>query len=208
MNPDSTLAVTNTCPKDGVHLCPGRPRSCGRGSRSHRSSRLAGPGHRVGATGRWSVAVGSRPRSGARPHCARSTAVGTRWARGPATRRTTASTRPRRSIATCARRADRDRRPNRNSARPARARRPARRARRRTRIRRPPSVISLAVDPPRTARREGSRDHLAPHKAVRSCSISACNACSPTWMHNSKNPSRTAFRQLSKGKGSWRSTWG
>ena len=22
MNPDSTLAVTNTCPKDGVHLCP------------------------------------------------------------------------------------------------------------------------------------------------------------------------------------------
>ena len=21
MNPDSTLAVTNTCPKDGVHLC-------------------------------------------------------------------------------------------------------------------------------------------------------------------------------------------
>ena len=23
MTPDSTLAVTNTCPKDGVHLCSG-----------------------------------------------------------------------------------------------------------------------------------------------------------------------------------------
>ena len=33
MNPDSTLAVTNTCPKDGVHLCCRRQLALGQPAR-------------------------------------------------------------------------------------------------------------------------------------------------------------------------------